>query len=138
LLYISFLHLIFYCRPDNFCFPFTVQFRENKGRVLVASRDIEPLELIMWDEAAALGPRKFQHLYVIFFMYYIKLIIQNVRVCCMFKLFEAMACETKKNSLTETIYEFFNRMVNFVKHVIGQFAMKNVRKVLLTKLNVKY
>ena len=26
-------------------------------RFMVATRDIEPLELVMWDNAAALGPR---------------------------------------------------------------------------------
>jgi len=44
-------------RPENFCFPFSVEIREGKGRILVATRVIEPLELIMWDEAACLGPR---------------------------------------------------------------------------------
>ena len=28
-----------------------------KSRFVVATRDIEPLELVMWDNAAALGPR---------------------------------------------------------------------------------
>jgi len=44
-------------RPENFCFPFMVEKKEGVGRYVVATRDIEPLELIMWDNAAALGPR---------------------------------------------------------------------------------
>ena len=44
-------------RPENFCFPFMVEQREGVGRYVVAVRDIEPLELVMWDSAAALGPR---------------------------------------------------------------------------------
>jgi len=44
-------------RPDNFCFPFMVEKREGVGRILVATRDIDPLELILWDNAAAMGPR---------------------------------------------------------------------------------
>jgi len=48
-------------RPDNFCFPFKVEFKKNKGRVLVATREIQPLELIMWDEAAVAGPRMGGH-----------------------------------------------------------------------------
>jgi len=44
-------------RPENFCFPFKVELKPDIGRTLVATRDIEPLELIMWDSPAALGPR---------------------------------------------------------------------------------
>ena len=44
-------------RPENFCFPFMVEQKEGVGRYVVATRDIEPLELVMWDNAAALGPR---------------------------------------------------------------------------------
>jgi len=44
-------------RPEQFCFPFMVEMREGVGRFVVATRDIEPLELVMWDNAAALGPR---------------------------------------------------------------------------------
>ena len=31
--------------------------RAHLSRFVVATRDIEPLELVMWDNAAALGPR---------------------------------------------------------------------------------
>ena len=34
-----------------------VEQREGVGRFVVAVRDIEPLELVMWDSAACLGPR---------------------------------------------------------------------------------
>eukprot|EP00092_Neocalanus_flemingeri_P005352 GFUD01005766.1.p1 GENE.GFUD01005766.1~~GFUD01005766.1.p1 ORF type:complete len:592 (-),score=147.56 GFUD01005766.1:293-2068(-) len=44
-------------RPENFCFPFMVEQKQDVGRFVVAVRDIEPLELVMWDNAAALGPR---------------------------------------------------------------------------------
>ena len=44
-------------RPENFCFPFMVEQKEGVGRFVVAVRDIEPLELVMWDNAACLGPR---------------------------------------------------------------------------------
>jgi len=44
-------------RPESMCFPFVVETREGVGRVMVAARDVEPLELILWDEAAAMGPR---------------------------------------------------------------------------------
>jgi hypothetical protein len=29
-------------RPENFCFPFRVEFQESVGRFVVASRDIKP------------------------------------------------------------------------------------------------
>ena len=44
-------------RPENFCFPFMVEQRPGVGRFVVATRDIEPLEMVMWDNAATLGPR---------------------------------------------------------------------------------
>jgi hypothetical protein len=44
-------------RPENFCFPFMVEEKADRGRCLVAVRDIEPLELVLWDSAAAMGPR---------------------------------------------------------------------------------
>ena len=44
-------------RPEQFCFPFMVEQREGVGRLVVATRDIEALEIVMWDNAAALGPR---------------------------------------------------------------------------------
>ena len=44
-------------RPENFCFPFMVEQKPGVGRFVVAVRDIEALELVMWDNAAALGPR---------------------------------------------------------------------------------
>jgi len=44
-------------RPENFCFPFMVEKTDVIGRYVVAVRDIEPLELIMWDYGAVLGPR---------------------------------------------------------------------------------
>jgi hypothetical protein len=44
-------------RPEEFCFPFMVEQREGVGRLVVATRDIAALELVMWDNAAALGPR---------------------------------------------------------------------------------
>jgi SET domain len=44
-------------RPEGFCFPFMVEQRPERGRCLVAVRDIEPLELVLWDSAAAMGPR---------------------------------------------------------------------------------
>ena len=34
-----------------------VEQRPQVGRFVVAVRDIEPLELVMWDNAACLGPR---------------------------------------------------------------------------------
>ena len=33
-----------------------VQHSPTVGRFLVASRDIQPLELVLWDKAAAVGP----------------------------------------------------------------------------------
>lgn len=61
----EFCHLVAVCgpqhaklhRPEEFCFPFMVEQREGLGRFVVATRDIEALELVMWDNAAALGPR---------------------------------------------------------------------------------
>jgi len=44
-------------RPENFCFPFMVREVGGVGRTLVATRDVEPLELVLWDGAAAMGPR---------------------------------------------------------------------------------
>lgn len=61
----EFCHLVAFCgpqharlhRPEQFCFPFMVKQMEGVGRFVVATRDIEALELVMWDNAAALGPR---------------------------------------------------------------------------------
>ena len=44
-------------RQENFCFPFMVELNEVVGRSVVAVRDIEPLELVLWDSPAALGPK---------------------------------------------------------------------------------
>ena len=44
-------------RPEGFCFPWMVEQRAGVGRYVVAVRDIAPLELVMWDSAACLGPR---------------------------------------------------------------------------------
>ena len=61
-------------RQQNYCFPFRfcydlctqircamydirVKWRAGKGRCLVASRDINPLELIMFDAAIVTGPQ---------------------------------------------------------------------------------
>ena len=49
------LHLKIH-RPGQYCLPFRVAYSDTVGRYLVASRDIKPLELVLWDTAAALGP----------------------------------------------------------------------------------
>ena len=57
--------LVHYCSADhllahrhqNYCFPFRVRWRAGRGRCLVATRDIKPLELIMFDAAIAHGPK---------------------------------------------------------------------------------
>jgi len=57
--------LVHYCSQDhllthrqqNYCFPFRVRWRSGKGRCLVATRDIAPLELIMFDAAIVHGPQ---------------------------------------------------------------------------------
>ena len=38
------------------CLPYRVTTREGRGRVLVAARDVAPLELLVEEKAAALGP----------------------------------------------------------------------------------
>ena len=43
-------------RPGQYCLPFKVTYSPQVGRYLVASRDIKPLELVLWDTAAAVGP----------------------------------------------------------------------------------
>ena len=43
-------------RPGQYCLPFKVAYSPDVGRYLVASRDIKPLELVLWDTAAAVGP----------------------------------------------------------------------------------
>ncbi|XP_023321991.1 protein msta [Eurytemora carolleeae] len=43
-------------KPGDYCFPFKVSEREGVGRFLVATRDIRPLELVLWDKAAVVGP----------------------------------------------------------------------------------
>jgi len=43
-------------RPGKYCLPFKVCHSPEVGRYLVASRDIKPLELVLWDRAAAVGP----------------------------------------------------------------------------------
>ena len=41
---------------SRYCFPFRVLEREEVGRYVVATRDIDPLELILVDHPAAFGP----------------------------------------------------------------------------------
>eukprot|EP00092_Neocalanus_flemingeri_P000460 GFUD01000489.1.p1 GENE.GFUD01000489.1~~GFUD01000489.1.p1 ORF type:complete len:526 (+),score=117.42 GFUD01000489.1:104-1681(+) len=43
-------------KDGSFCYPWTVQKREGVGRVLVAVRDIEHLEVILEDEPVGLSP----------------------------------------------------------------------------------
>ena len=53
-----------YCSPDhlevhfdsNFCAPFRVLQKPNVGRFLIATRDIEPGELILKDKPVIFGP----------------------------------------------------------------------------------
>lgn len=40
------------------CFPFKIERRRNVGRVVVASRDIQPGELILTDKAISHGPKE--------------------------------------------------------------------------------
>jgi hypothetical protein len=49
-----------YCihRPDNYCFPFTIKTSPTVGRYCIATRDIQPCELILREEPAAVGPYK--------------------------------------------------------------------------------
>lgn len=44
-------------RPEGFCGAFRVEQKEGVGRYIVATRNLEPLELVMYDNAAAMGPR---------------------------------------------------------------------------------
>lgn len=51
----------FYCCDDHLeahgpCFPFEVVISEEFGRYFVATRDIKPLELVVVDEPALVGP----------------------------------------------------------------------------------
>jgi len=56
---------VHYCSPDHllahrqhgYCFPYRVKWKAGKGRSLVATRDIAPLELIMFDAAIVTGPQ---------------------------------------------------------------------------------
>jgi len=57
--------LVHYCSQDhllahrqqNYCFPFRVKWRAGRGRSLVATRRIDPMELIMFDAAIVTGPQ---------------------------------------------------------------------------------
>ena len=42
-------------RPDGACLPFTVSYREDKGNIVVAARDIKPFETIIIDSPAIVG-----------------------------------------------------------------------------------
>jgi len=44
-------------KPDDVCFPFHVEKRPGVGNIMVASRDIQPAELVLYDSAACVGPR---------------------------------------------------------------------------------
>ena len=56
--------LVYYCskehfslhRQDDYCFPFRAGTLPDKGRVLFATRDIRPLELILIDPGTVVGP----------------------------------------------------------------------------------
>ncbi|XP_059082418.1 SET domain-containing protein SmydA-8-like isoform X1 [Tigriopus californicus] len=55
---------IWYCSEDHYevhrhkdrCFPFLIKRSPTKGRFMVATRDIEPLEMILWEKPAVIGP----------------------------------------------------------------------------------
>ena len=49
-------------KPDTICLPYKILFTKEKGRVVVATRDIKPLELIMSDEPFIIGPSRQQQL----------------------------------------------------------------------------
>lgn len=61
----SFCNLVGFCgekheklhRPEGFCGAFRVEQKEGVGRYIVATRNLEALELVMYDSAAAMGPR---------------------------------------------------------------------------------
>ncbi|TRY75019.1 hypothetical protein TCAL_07034 [Tigriopus californicus] len=44
-------------RPEKLCFPFKIEQDPVKGRLMVANRDIQPLELILYDRTMAFGPK---------------------------------------------------------------------------------
>lgn len=56
--------IIYYCGPvcaeihrhENVCFPIIVRSKPELGRYMVAARDIKPLELLLWEQAAVVGP----------------------------------------------------------------------------------
>jgi len=58
-------NLVYYCsqqcyiyhRQQNYCYPFRVVWKPGKGKCVVATRDIEALELIIFDQATVVGPR---------------------------------------------------------------------------------
>ena len=43
-------------RPQGVCRPFTVRRSESVGRHMVATRDIEPLEIILEERPLVMGP----------------------------------------------------------------------------------
>ena len=53
-----------YCGPDHllahskgdYCFPFQIEESQEFGRHFVATRDIQPLELVLIDQPAVVGP----------------------------------------------------------------------------------
>ena len=49
-------------KPNTICLPYKIMFTKEKGRVVVATRDIKPLELIMSDEPFIIGPSRQQQL----------------------------------------------------------------------------
>merc|ERR1711963_35027 len=52
-------HLI---KPGTICLPYKIVFTKEKGRVVVATRDVKPLELIISDEPFIIGPSRQQQL----------------------------------------------------------------------------
>ena len=48
-------------RPQM-CLPYKISFTNEKGRIVVATRDIKPLELIMSDEPFVIGPSRQQQI----------------------------------------------------------------------------
>eukprot|EP00088_Acartia_fossae_P007796 TRINITY_DN13658_c0_g1_i4.p1 TRINITY_DN13658_c0_g1~~TRINITY_DN13658_c0_g1_i4.p1 ORF type:complete len:561 (-),score=83.36 TRINITY_DN13658_c0_g1_i4:334-1905(-) len=54
--YCSQEHYIYH-RQQNYCFPYKVVWKPGKGKCLVAARDIEAMELILFDQALVVGPR---------------------------------------------------------------------------------
>ena len=96
-------HQAWFCSPEHLeelhqppkCFPIKVASSEAVGRYLVATRDLDPLDLVIADMASPTGPLHQTKVRFIYFFFYhvINILIGYTRSCCMLVKLQTYTCK---------------------------------------------